>query len=105
MARIPPLVRPGDGERVLVGDCEMWLAKCGMLQSMACMCGVGPDTAGGARGCGADGAASEEDALAATEEAGLNRGALASLLQDAGGALASAYTHIAAACRWGPPRD
>ena len=68
---------------------------------MAHNCKSGPDTADGACDCGADGTASEEEALAAAEEAGLNRAALAALLQDAGGVLASAYAHIAAACRWG----
>ena len=48
----------------------------------------------------AGGDAIEEGALALAEEAGLNRAALAALLRDADGGLASAYADIAAACRW-----
>lgn len=47
----------------------------------------------------ADGQASEEDVLAAAEAAGLNRAALAALLQDAEGGMAAAAAGVAAACR------
>ncbi|KAK9830935.1 hypothetical protein WJX81_007880 [Elliptochloris bilobata] len=46
-----------------------------------------------------DGDASEEDVLAAAEEAGLNHAALVALLQDVDGGLAVTHASIAAACR------
>jgi len=64
------------------------------------------NTVEGAVSCGvtwrarrADGQASEGDVLAAAEAAGLNRAALAALLQDSEGGLAAAAAGVAAACR------